>query len=334
MIIESRAFARAGLLGNPSDVYFGKSIGICVRNFDAAVSICESAKLKIASHPDDENIFQNINHMIDTVKYTGYYGGERLIKAAIKVFYGYCLDQHLTLDPRNFTIRYRSSIPRQVGLAGSSAIVTAAFHSLMKFYHVVIPKEILPNLILSAERDELHIQAGLMDRVVQVYEGCIYMDLNEKHIQSQKHGHYVQLDPSRLPSLYIAYKKSLSKVSGHAHQDLRTRHEHGDPVVIGTLMRIAELAEQGKDAIEKGDHDLLRALINENFDLRKKIMPISKNNLEMITTARRCGASAKFAGSGGAVIGTYSGDAMYLKIVTTFQKLEACVIRPEIVSCS
>ena len=31
----------------------------------------------------------------------------------------------------------------------------------------------------------------------------------------------------------------------------------------------------------------------------------------MVETARRCGASAKFAGSGGAILGTYDGEAMF-----------------------
>ena len=33
-----------------------------------------------------------------------------------------------------------------------------------------------PNLILNVEVDELHINAGLQDRVVQVYGGVVCMD--------------------------------------------------------------------------------------------------------------------------------------------------------------
>jgi len=60
MIIESTAFARAGLLGNPSDGYFGKAIGIGVRNFKATVTIQESPELRIQSNPDDINDFHTI----------------------------------------------------------------------------------------------------------------------------------------------------------------------------------------------------------------------------------------------------------------------------------
>ena len=58
-----------------------------------------------------------------------------------------------------------------MGLAGSSAIVTAALRCLMDFYGVTaadVPRHRLPQLVLDVERAELGIQAGLQDRVVQV----------------------------------------------------------------------------------------------------------------------------------------------------------------------
>jgi len=47
LIIEERAYARAGLLGNPSDGYFGKTISIIVKNFGAQVTLYQSPELKI-----------------------------------------------------------------------------------------------------------------------------------------------------------------------------------------------------------------------------------------------------------------------------------------------
>ena len=163
MIIEQRAYARAGLLGNPSDGYFGKTISIIVRNFSANVSLYESPELHIEPQEEDLHVYRNIYHLVESVGLTGYYGGARLLKAAIKKFFEYCTRQGHTFSHHNFTIRYRSSIPRQVGLAGSSAIITAAMRALMRFYDIDIPVEILPNIVLSAETDELGINAGLQD---------------------------------------------------------------------------------------------------------------------------------------------------------------------------
>jgi len=171
MIIETRAFARAGLLGNPSDGYNGKTISIIVKNFGAQISLYETPELHIMPMDQDLNIYKNIHDLVESVNLTGYYGAARLVKAAIKKFVEHCLDQNIKLNGNNFTIRYHSSIPRQVGLAGSSAIITATFRALMKFYKVSIPLELLPSIILAAEVEELGINAGLQDRVIQTYEG-------------------------------------------------------------------------------------------------------------------------------------------------------------------
>ncbi len=328
MIIESRAFARAGLLGNPSDGYFGKTISIIVRNFGASVSLYESPELRIEETEVDLNIFRNIYHLVDSVKLTGYYGGTRLVKAAIKKFWEYCEENHIKITNKNFTIRYRSSTPRQVGLAGSSAIITATMKALMRFYEVEIPKTILPTIILNAESEELGINAGLQDRVIQVYEGCVYMDFEKKHLEKNNFGKYESLNPSLLPKLYLAYKIELGKVSGTVLNNIREKYDKGDRLVHDTLAEIASLAEQGRAAILNKDHETLKTLINRNFDLRCKIMNISPSNMELVTTARECGASAKFSGSGGAIIGTYEDDEMLQKLILYLRKINARVIKP------
>ena len=328
MIIESRAYARAGLLGNPSDGYFGKTISIIIRNFGASVQIYESPELVIEEQLEDKNEFRNIYHLAESVQKTGYYGGNRLIKASIKKFCEYCEENCIKLSNKNFTIRYQTSIPRQVGLAGSSAIVTATFKGLMKYYDVEIPIEKLPSLILSAEVDELRINAGLQDRVIQVYEGCVFMDFNKENMLKSGHGSYEKIDVKLLPNLYLAYKTDLSKVSGTVLNNIKERYNNGDQHVLNSLEEIAKCAEEGKKAIEENNIKKLNRLINKNFDLRCSIMNISESNMELVNTARNCGASAKFSGSGGAIIGIYQDDEMLQKLIINLKKVNARVIKP------
>jgi len=327
-IIETSAYARAGLLGNPTDGYHGKTISIIVRNFGARILLYPSPELNIEAQEQDVNIFRNIYHLVDSINLTGYYGGSRLIKAAIKKFGEYCESKQIKVANKNFTIRYHSSIPRQVGLAGSSAIVTATMRALMKYYEVHIPQEVLPNIILSAEVDELGINAGLQDRVAQVYEGCVYMDFNKQQFHEKGHGHYEKIDPTLLPNLYLAYKTDLSKVSGTVLNDIRTRFDKGDKEVISTLNKMADLAKTGKEMIKEKKHKELSDLMNQNFDLRCKIMNISQNNMDLVNTARRCGASAKFTGSGGSIIGVYQNDEILNKLVVELKKINARVVKP------
>jgi glucuronokinase len=330
MIIEARAYARAGLLGNPSDGYFGKTISVSVRNFGARVSLYESPELHIESQEQDRNVFRNIYDLVDSVSQMGYYGGARLVKATIKTFIHYCEKNNIRLENKNFSIRYYSTIPRQVGLAGSSAIVTATLRALMRFYGVKIPKEDQPSVILAVETEELGINAGLQDRVIQVYEGCVYMDFNRQIMESKGRGEYEPLNVKILPNLFIAYKTELSKVSGKVFNNVRARFEKKDPYVIKTLNGIASCAENGREALKEADLQRLDFLINKNFDLRKKIMTISDSNQELVQTARQCGATAKFSGSGGAVIGTYTDDDMLNHLFIEMKKIKARVIKPYI----
>jgi len=325
------AFARAGLLGNPSDGYFGKVIAISVKNFAARVILEPSAELRILGAAEDEDKYATPSSFLEHVDLYGYYGGVRLVKAALKKFMEYCRASRIAIPPENFSVRYESSIPRQIGLGGSSALITAAFRAFMAFTGIDIPVEIQPSLILSAEREELDINAGFMDRVTQVYEGCVYMDLDRRMLQEQGHGIYERLDPNLLPDLYLAYKPSLGKVSGRVLNEIRSNYDKGDPHTIRTLAEIAALAEEGKRALLRGDRESLFGLMNQNFDLRRSIMTITPANLAMIATARRCGASSKFAGSGGSIIGMYHGASMYERLEKELADLGAVVIKPIIV---
>ena len=212
-MIEGVAYARAGLLGNPSDNRYGKILAVAIGDFSARVSLEESDRLAIISPAEDQEDYASYAEFIEHNRLYGYDGGGRLLKALLRVFWGYCRERNIKVPDRNFTLRYGSTIPRQVGLGGSSALITAGLRALMSFSGVVIPIEIQPTLILNAEQEELGINAGFMDRVVQVYEGCVYMDLDKEHIQTHSHGRYERLDPALLPPLYLAYRPEAAKVS-------------------------------------------------------------------------------------------------------------------------
>lgn len=328
MLISTKAHARAGFVGNPSDGYHGKTISLIIRDFAAEVLLYQTPELEIAPTIQDRCKFANMEELVEDVSLNGYYGGLRLIKATIARFFRYCRENNIELEKKNFTIRYQTNIPRQVGLAGSSAIITATLRALMAFYQVDIAKPIQPNLILSVEANELGITAGLQDRVIQVYEDVVYMDFNKAHFERQGFGHYEYIDPNLLPPIYIAFKTNLSKVSGTVHTSLRTRYDRGEKGVIESMDYFANLAEDARKCLLNGEKQKLGAILDANFDKRREIVEITKDNLEMIETARSCGASAKFAGSGGSIIGTYDDDNMYWKLVGNLSEIGAKVIRP------
>jgi glucuronokinase len=330
MLITQKAYARAGLVGNPSDGYFGKTISFIIRDFHAQVVLFESPELHLEMNERDEATFESIDELARKVRQFGYYGGIRLLKACCKRFFDYCTKHGIELHGRNFTLRYSSNVPPQVGMAGSSAIITACWRALTQFYGVEIPKHLVPSLVLSVENDELGIPAGLQDRVIQTYEGVVFMDFNRGHVEKQGYGIYEELDPALLPPVYVAYTTNLSEGTEVFHNDIRGRWNRGERDVVSAMYHWAGLAQRVRDMIVAGDGSKIGPLLNENFDLRRRLYKISAGNIDMVETARSVGASAKFTGSGGAIVGTYEGEGMFEELKAALVPKGYAVLKPQI----
>lgn len=332
MIIETYSYPRAAVIGNPSDGYFGKTIAFLFSNFSAKVQLYHTPELEIIPQGLDITRFGSMKELVENVNLSGYYGGLRLLKATIKVFYEYCEECNIVLDQKNFTLRYHSNIPLRLGLAGSSAIITACMKALISFYGVSIPKPILANLVLSVENKELGIAAGLQDRVAQAYEKPVFMDFKKEIMDKQGFGMYEDLDVNSFPNMYIAFRKNLSEGTEVVHNNLKARYNIGEKVVLDAMNTWADYTVKFKEALLKNDHKKMHDLINANFDLRRSLIQISKGNIEMVETARSVGASAKFTGSGGAIIGTYDDEAMFQELKKVLDKKDIEVIKPNIVN--
>jgi len=333
-IIHQQGFARAGLIGNPSDGYHGKTISFLVKDCHADVILYEWEDLELILSQEDRSRFDSIHELTRDVRLHGYYGGVRLVKATIKKFADYCRRQNLPLHGQNFSIRYESNIPRQVGLAGSSAIIVATLRALIEFYGVEIPLHLQPSLALSVETEELGIVAGLQDRVIQVYGGLVSMNFAREAMRQEcgyGYGVYERLDPALLPPLYLAYSEQEGEPTEVTHRPLRVRFEQGDPDVVAAMQKFARLAAEAKTALLCGDAGRLSRLMDENFDTRRSICPLQPAHVRMVETARRAGASAKFAGSGGAIIGVYQDEAMYLRLKKDLEAIGCRVLKPVIV---
>jgi len=319
-LIRIQTPARAGLLGNPSDGFYGKTLSIPIRNFHAEVILFEWERIEILPGPSDHVNFDSLKDLIRDIQINGYYGGFRLIKAAIKQFSDYINTTAAMLPSKQFTIRYTSNIPRQVGLAGSSAIITSTMKALAEFYGVPMSKPQMANYVLWSESKELGISAGLQDRVVQVYDEPVFMDFDEPFMNVHGYGQYSRVAPKLFPPLFLAYRTELTH-KDVAHNDVQLRWERGEPEVRKTMGQLAANAQTGYDALKTGDLETFDTCINKNFDLRAQIYPITKINKQMIDLARNLGATAKFPGSGGAIIGTYKNKAHFQEMKMEFAKI-------------
>lgn len=329
-IVKSRSFARAGFLGNPSDGYYGKTISFSFTEFFVDLRLSASSRLRFVPGEVDDATFDSPRQLVRDLRLYGYYGGVRMLKAVSKLFFEWCEEHSVELDDQNFTAEYQINIPRLVGLSGSSAICSAMLKALMEFYNVEIPLEDQPTITMNAEREELGIACGLQDRVAQIYNGVTFMDFERSLVESTGHGKYERLDIAAMPNIYIAYDPNRAEESGKAHKKVKKLFQQQNNDVVAAMKEFADIAQKGRDAIVAGKLDLIPELVNANFDLRDRIFNVSEENRKMVMVARQAGASAKFAGSGGAIVGTFEDDAQYDILVKNLAKIGCRTFIPKI----
>ena len=262
------AFARAALAGNPSDGYGGGVLAVCVRNFAATVELTRAGD------------------------------GLRVRPAAAGALVEAAVARHATATgrvPPALSVTVRTTIPREVGLAGSSAIVIATMRALDALLGTRVARDALPPLALAAETD-LGIAAGLQDRVAQAYGGLTAMTFDSQGFAARA------LDPGLLPPLIVAWDTEGAEPSGRYHGDLRARWAAGEPRVRSAIARLAEAARSAAAAIERRDAAALGAAMDASYDLRASLGPLDPRHVALVQGARDIGLCANYAGSGGAIV--------------------------------
>ena len=268
------ALARAALAGNPSDGYGGAVLAVTLPAWSARAEALPAAELEC----DPPNV---------------------LVEATVRRF-------ARELEPAGLAtcIRWSTTIPQQVGLGSSSALVIAVIRALCDLHGAELRSDELAELALAVESEDLGIVAGLQDRVAQAYEGLTFMDFREA--STGRGGSYEALDPGLLPPLLIAWRPEAAGHSGQIHSSLHARHRDGEPLVHETMDALAQAARDARDALRGGDLERFCGCVDRTFDLRRRVVELDPLCVEMVEAARNCGASANYTGSGGAIVAACS----------------------------
>uniref|UniRef100_A0A8C5FKN7 GHMP kinase C-terminal domain-containing protein n=1 Tax=Gadus morhua TaxID=8049 RepID=A0A8C5FKN7_GADMO len=327
--IIRRSYARVGLMGNPSDGFNGKTIAMSISNFWAEVTLVESETLVLLPHPlNDPTEFGSLQDLFCISRKEGF---------VLNTVQDATLFTQVTIK-----VRLDTNITLCVFLAFLLvAIVSATLKCLMKFYNITegdLPKPVRANFILNVETDELSITAGLQDRVVQVYEGLVYMDFSKQLMEERGYGEYIPMDMSDLPTFWLAYLSDPSD-SGRIHSNVRQRWLSGEPLVVEAMKSFAQLTDEARAALEGKDWPLLARLMDRNFELRRSVYTdecLGPGNLRMVQLAKQFGAAAKLPGSGGAVLGLSVDQQRMVEMRQAFQEagFVFCVIVPHNPSAS
>ena len=327
--VRVRVPARSALLGNPSDGFKGATIAFAIPERGAELEARRRGEGVALEASGEALRFASGHELVETAT-AGEYPAEgplALMMAAVKRL----LERDGSTPAAGFELRLlRSTIPAQVGLAGSSAIVTGALRAVAPLLGQELGPAELPALALACESEELGIVAGLQDRVVQSHGGLLFMEFDPSLAPTG--GRYEALDPTLLPPTFVAYLPRGARTgSGVTHARVRERFDRGEPDVVATMGQIAELARAGREALVRGERDRLGELMRRNVELRGQVYELDRRHLALVALADELGAPANYTGSGGAIVGLLPQDGGAGQLRAAFaRRLGAELVLPKL----
>lgn len=291
--------ARVALAGNPSDGHGGAVVATVVASLVATVTVAPSRRFTFDGWSTQFDSAGDVSAWVDR---GGFDGAQPLMQAALAVLHRRF---DVDLEPHDFAVS--STIPRSLGLAGSSAIVIAAMRALIAAHQdaswasaLAERPELVASLALEAERGALGIAAGLQDRVVQTFGGTVAMEFGTRHLHTIEGlvvGTYRPLGP--LPGgLFLAYRSGTAADSGLVHGGV----DASDPAFRQAMAHAADAARAAAEAIDRSHAPALGEAMDATFDQRAAVFPLDPAHVEMIEVARANGASANYTGSGGSIV--------------------------------
>ena len=283
---------RAGIIGNPTDMYGGAVLS-CSVEMRAQVTVTPAPDLVLETGEQKCRIF----------------GRDDLRPQ------GDCFDvarailDYMRLPPLACRVRYESDIPLRSGMSGSTALVVAILQALLAWQGEYPNRYRLAERARHIELNYLKVVCGYQDAYMCTFGGLNYMDFRGKQFYRSAEAELfatIESLAAYVPELpFVLGFTGVRHSSGAVHKPLRERWLDGESVVVAGYERITEIARMGKKALIAEDWPLLGRLMNENHAIQRDLGGSGESNERLIGAALEAGApGAKLAGagSGGTII--------------------------------
>lgn len=284
--IVCSAPGRAGIIGNPTDMY-GGSVLSCSVDMRARVTLSSAAQLVLQAGGQRCRIAS-----WDDLRPQG-----DLFDLARAVL------EYLRLPPLSCRVDYESEIPTRSGLAGSTALVVALLQALLLWQDEHLSYYHLAERARYVELHYLKVVCGYQDAYMCTFGGLNYMDFRGKQFYRQEEAElFATIEPlaGYVPELpFVLAFTGVQHASGAVHRPIRERWLEGEAAVVQGYERLTEIARAGKKAMLFGDWPLLGRLMNENHAIQRDLGGSGQSNECLIAAALQAGApGAKLAGAG------------------------------------
>jgi galactokinase/mevalonate kinase-like predicted kinase len=277
---------RAGIVGNPTDMYGGAVLS-CSVGLRARVSVSSADELIL----ETDNQRCSVASRADLRPQGDHFDIARAI-----------LD-YMRLPPLACHVQYESEIPLRSGLSGSTALVVALLQALLAWQGEFPNRYQLAERTRHIELNYLKVVCGYQDAYMCTFGGLNYMDFGGKQFYRQAEAElFATIEPlaDYVPELpFVLGFTGVQHASGEVHKPIRERWLEGEAAVVEGYERITELARTGKKALLLKDWPLLGRLMNENHAIQRDLGGSGESNERLITAALEAGAlAAKLAGAG------------------------------------
>jgi glucuronokinase len=313
--------ARAALAGNPSDRHGGAVVAVPVGDVTATVTLRPADRFDVvATDPTGRPRASDAAADADDLRV--------LVEATIRSAVRHAAMPADLVD--DVEVGVATTIPRSVGLAGSSAIVIALLRGLRALDPDAAWSRRLGDpdaeavVALEAERTEMGIAAGLQDRLVQAHGRPLLMEFDAastRHVLGLPCGRSTPL-PDPPGRLVVASRTAVAESSGVLHHDLDARRDEN----ASTMADLAATARRAAVAIREGDHDELAEAIDTTMRLRGVLYELDPELVEMVEVARAAGAAANSTGSGGSIVALCRDDAHADVVARGLRGIAGCVV--------
>ncbi len=308
-LIVSSAPGRAGVLGNPSDMYGGTVISIAIDR-RAYVAIEPASELKLISI--DAAMSQTIDSPQDLAPAPVPSSAEltdmepRMLESSRRETYLNALKA--VVDHQGWTkfqakISCWSDIPPYAGLSGSSALVAAALHATDRYLGISRNPYDSSETARAIEFHRLGVTCGYQDFYATTFGGFLYMDFRGKERwlgpAHEPLATVERFDSMPRPLPFVIANTGIKRESSTPHRPLRERWLSRESKVVDGVGELAELARKGKKLLLTRAWDEIAVLMNENHRIVRELGGSGEANDGLIEKALGSGCGgAKLAGAG------------------------------------
>lgn len=310
MLVRSRAPLRLGLAGGGTDVspycdeFGGSVLNATIGHYAyASIEPAESGSVEFVSRDQSESTKYPADSRLEPD------GKLDLLKfvhnCAVRQFNG---GKSLSLR-----LTTRVDVPSGSGLGGSSTLVVAALRAYAEWLNYAIDDYDLAHTAWVLEREEAGLKGGRQDQYAAAFGGFNYMEFAS--------GGRVLVNPLRIrESIVSELEASLllfytgdSRASAKIIAEQTKNVETGNRQAIDAMHLIKQEAVRMKEALLRGDFNLLHEVLRRSWEAKKQMASgIVNPKIEMLyQRALDAGAyCAKISGAGGGGFMMFLADPM------------------------